>query len=304
MSMARGALLAAICSGCLCAATAGAQNLAQWMAALNGDRKLSELSLPGTHDSGARYDPWYGHGTTKCQDLSIRGQLDIGVRFLDIRCYQRKGEIRICHGPVDQRLTFEEVLRQCSDFLSAQKTECIIMSIQENCGPIFEPALDAQVRTNRAQWYLGAGIPKLNAVRGKIVLLRRFHAENLPEGIDATDWPDDSTNLVRQAGSNLLVQDHYRVRSIPQKWRLIQALYDESKAGDSDRLAINFASGYRPVLSVIPWIKGCSKAINPRIEAYFTPRAPEPPPLTHAITVLDFASRQRCAAIIRANTFP
>jgi 1-phosphatidylinositol phosphodiesterase len=216
------------------------------MAGVNGGKKLSELSIPGTHDSGARHNPWYGPGTTKCQDLSIRGQLDIGVRFLDIRCYQRKGEIRICHGPVDQRLTFESVLKQCSEFLLAHGTECIIMSIQENCGPIFEPALEAYVRTNRAEWYLGADIPELNAVRGKLVLLRRFYAAHPPKGIAATDWPDDSTNLVRQAGSNLLIQDYYRVRSIPQKWQLIQALYHEAKAGDSDRLAINFASGARP----------------------------------------------------------
>ena len=55
-----------------------------WMGLLNGNLSLASLSIPGTHDSGASYEYW--SGTAKCQDISIASQLDIGIRFLDIRC--------------------------------------------------------------------------------------------------------------------------------------------------------------------------------------------------------------------------
>ena len=55
-----------------------------WMSPLDGGLLLSQLSIPGTHDSGARFEPL--SRTAKCQTLTIGQQLDAGARFLDIRC--------------------------------------------------------------------------------------------------------------------------------------------------------------------------------------------------------------------------
>ncbi|MBN2842929.1 MAG: hypothetical protein JXM68_07555, partial [Sedimentisphaerales bacterium] len=49
-----------------------------WMAAQKDISLLSQLSIPGTHDSGARFEPI--GGTAKCQNLTIAEQLAIGVR--------------------------------------------------------------------------------------------------------------------------------------------------------------------------------------------------------------------------------
>ncbi|WP_228453080.1 hypothetical protein [Chryseobacterium sp. CH1] len=57
-----------------------------WMAGLQDNISLSKISIPGTHDSGARIDAPVVSGTAKTQDLSIAEQLNAGVRFLDIRC--------------------------------------------------------------------------------------------------------------------------------------------------------------------------------------------------------------------------
>jgi hypothetical protein len=40
---------------------------------------LSAITIPGTHDAGALYDPVYAPGTTKCQNLSISDQLIAGA---------------------------------------------------------------------------------------------------------------------------------------------------------------------------------------------------------------------------------
>src|SRR5207302_8528829 len=57
---------------------------ASWMGAISGGTSIAGLSIPGTHDTGARFEPT--PGTTKCQDLTVADQLSAGIRYFDIRC--------------------------------------------------------------------------------------------------------------------------------------------------------------------------------------------------------------------------
>lgn len=57
--------------------------ISNWMSALQDNVSLSQISVP-THDSGATVE--FPSGTAKTQNLTIAEQLNIGVRFLDIRC--------------------------------------------------------------------------------------------------------------------------------------------------------------------------------------------------------------------------
>lgn len=82
-----------------------------WMSFIQGERKLSALSIPGTHDAGARYEPV--SGTAKTQNLTIAEQLNAGVRFLDVRCRFVDDNFAIHHGPVYQHLNFDDVLQSC-----------------------------------------------------------------------------------------------------------------------------------------------------------------------------------------------
>ena len=65
--------------------------LLTWMSKLDDNTNITDLTIPGTHDSGANFDVpilpplIYVPDTSKNQDLSIRNQLNIGVRYLDIR---------------------------------------------------------------------------------------------------------------------------------------------------------------------------------------------------------------------------
>ncbi len=49
-----------------------------WMSAINGSAKISEISIPGTHDSCARHDTI----RSQCQWFSIIQQLNRGIRFI------------------------------------------------------------------------------------------------------------------------------------------------------------------------------------------------------------------------------
>ena len=51
------------------------------MAALPDDLRLSRLNLPGTHETCARY----GWPILNCQSATISGQLNAGIRLLDLR---------------------------------------------------------------------------------------------------------------------------------------------------------------------------------------------------------------------------
>ena len=80
-----------------------------WMRWVPDSKKLSVLSLPGTHDTMARY----GGGIAETQSLPLRAQLDAGIRVLDIRCRHVNDRFAIHHGIVFQFAYFDEVLAVC-----------------------------------------------------------------------------------------------------------------------------------------------------------------------------------------------
>jgi len=168
------------------------QTTLSWMGSLDGRKSLSQLSIPGTHNTGALYEPFYG--TSKCQDLTIPDQLAIGVRYLDIRCRHVDNAFAIYYGPISQHLSFAEVVTACISFLADNSTECIVMSVNEESIPsrntrTFEETFAAYVSEHPQRWELGTTIPTLDEARGKIVLLRRFPANSYMKGIDASRWP-------------------------------------------------------------------------------------------------------------------
>ncbi|KAJ4417753.1 hypothetical protein N0V85_001724 [Neurospora sp. IMI 360204] len=57
-------------------------HLNRWMAELDPSYPLSALSIPGTHNSPTCY---VSLPSVRCQAVSVREQLDNGVRFLDVR---------------------------------------------------------------------------------------------------------------------------------------------------------------------------------------------------------------------------
>ncbi|MET8630318.1 hypothetical protein ABZW30_42560 [Kitasatospora sp. NPDC004669] len=67
------------------AAAAASWNSANWMAGLPNGFKLTQLTIPGTHDSCCT-DPVNGTEWSHTQNRGVPQQLERGIRFLDIRC--------------------------------------------------------------------------------------------------------------------------------------------------------------------------------------------------------------------------
>lgn len=111
-----------------------AQVRSGWMDWLPNDRMLSELSLPGTHDTMAWRADLFGLDIARTQTMTLEDQLISGIRVIDIRAkYDNGKKFPIYHGITDLKVDFEEVLSTIKDFLKKNPTEFILMRFsQEN----------------------------------------------------------------------------------------------------------------------------------------------------------------------------
>lgn len=267
-----------------------------WMSALDPDLSLTQLSIPGTHDSMARYEPVWG--TAKCQNLALADQLNAGVRYLDIRCRHLNDSFVMHHGSVYQNANFNDVLNAAAQFLAANPSEAIVMSVKEEYNAsgdtrTFEQTFDSYVAQNPGLWNLDAGVPTIRQGRGKITLLRRFGAGSLPKGIDATNWADNATFV-----SGILdIQDDYVVSSDNTKWNQITALFGSAYSGSQSSLYLNYTSGYQSFLG-IPNIPTVSNTINPKLSSYFSGN----PTGRYGVVAMDFVDANTAALIYNKNS--
>ncbi|WP_030990916.1 phosphatidylinositol-specific phospholipase C [Streptomyces sp. NRRL S-1813] len=152
---------------------APAVSVQDWMSALGDATPVQRLTIPGTHDSGARMGgPWVA-----CQNTSVDAQLTSGVRFLDVRCRAIDNVFAIHHGAFYQELMFGDVLNACRAFLTAHPSETVLMRVKQEYSEvgaeefrrIFDLYLDD--KGYRSLFRLDAGLPTLGQARGRVVLL-------------------------------------------------------------------------------------------------------------------------------------
>jgi len=167
-----------------------------WMSGISETKRLSEITIPGTHESCA----YQASPMSKCQNLNLIEQMEKGIRYLDIRCREINNKFAIHHGREYLNLNFDDVLTACSNFLEKNSTECIIMEVSEGYRPgpgntkTFQEVFADYIANHGPNlWYLGNTFPAISEVRGKIFLLRRFvidyETSNINNwGLDVTEW--------------------------------------------------------------------------------------------------------------------
>ncbi len=270
----------------------------EWISSLDDAVHLSELIIPGTHDSGALLEPLPGLAAT--QTLTIEEQLDAGVRFLDLRARIVDDELWLYHGAIDQDQAFTDVFATMYAFLDAHPDEVLVASLKEETAPAnatktFDAIFSEYVAASPEHWELGTVVPRVGDARGRIVLLRRFPTTMAPLGIDASPWEDDTTFAINN-DAWIRVQDEYTVESNDAKWSAIEELHFRSEPGI---LSINFTSGYHTNEMGLPNILAVSDDINARLDAKFATAES----LRPLILVMDHVTRDRVRAVILANRF-
>jgi hypothetical protein len=269
-----------------------------WMGHLPGSKLLSQLTIPGTHDSGTYKGA--GGALAQCQTMSIADQLAAGIRRLDMRCGQIGNTFEIYH-TVDQNVSFDEVYTACIQFLQANPGECILMGIggawddinnkQVSINPIgsFEDVFNRYRQMHPNFWYLGDAIPTLDEVRGKIVLLRGFSTVQPPKGLDITggtlnaifDLQRTST-VPRQSTYTIHVQGKYVVNTtfdIESHATTVTDFLTTAATATNDDLYNNGASGASAGAfpnAVALGVAGTSMGTNAHIAEKLSNYAPDP----------------------------
>jgi 1-phosphatidylinositol phosphodiesterase len=243
-----------------------------WMKFIADNTNISQLSIPGTHDAAARIE--YFPGTTKCQNLSIADQLNAGVRYLDIRCRHINNGFAIHHGDVYQKLSFTDIINACSSFLKNNPSETILMCVKEEYNATgntrsFEDTFDSYVQQNPSLWNLDNTLQQLSQLRGKINLIKRFKGSS-SKGIQATGWSDNTTFDINYSSAKLRVQDNYTVSSTNTKWTQISSLLNEARNSNTNKLFMNYTSGYKSLLFGISNIPLVSGPVNDKADQFFS----------------------------------
>jgi hypothetical protein len=177
-----------------------------WMAGIPDDRRISELSIPGTHDTMSLHQSDYPFALNLMpinQSMPLIMQLASGIRVLDIRCRHDSDRFNIFHGPTDQHATFHGVLNPVVDFLRTHPTETVLMSIAQAPEPVnntrsfaetFEWYMDLSSPWGGTYrdwvWHPTSANPTLGDVRGKIVIYDAF-SEPPPACGEAVDSGGD-----------------------------------------------------------------------------------------------------------------
>ena len=219
-----------------------------WMAGAGDSTALARLTIPGTHDSGARF----GGLWAECQNTTIADQLNSGIRFLDVRCRITGDSFAIHHGAFYQNLMFGDVLIACRDFLAAHPSETVLMRVKQEYSQesdaafrrIFDIYLDN--KGWRPLFCIGDGLPTLGEARGKVVLI----GDN--GGLPGLRWGD---------GNFFDIQDDWNAAP-NAKYPKIEAHFRKA-AQQPGKLYINFVStsAYLPP-------RWNSDNLNPRVHTF------------------------------------
>lgn len=265
-----------------------------WMSKVDDNTKITELSIPGTHDSGATRSIFDVSG--KCQDTSIKTQLNIGVRFFDIRLQLVEDDFRVVHSFVDQKLDFEDVLEDMTDFIKEHKTEFLIMSIKEDASPVnatnwFEDEILEEFEEYKDIICFDNSLPEtIKDARGKIYILSRF---NTPIGITAYYGWQDSTSFELD---NMYIQDNYCITDVTVKQKDILDTIEYAKT-HKDKLVLNFTSCYDEDQLIPPTYAGTpALTINPWLEYQLDQEKGHV-----GIMIMDFVTLDLCKLVYRRN---
>lgn len=218
-----------------------------WMADLPDDLLISELSIPGTHDTMA---DCCGVGP-QTQTMDLPEQLISGLRAFDIRLRSIENVFAIHHSYSFLDVFFGDVLDDAISFLNAHPDEIIVMSVQKASDVksastlTFEDIFRNYMRDYSSHIWLPNAttgfdsqgfslMPTLGEVRGKIVFINGYRGgfgSSLPQYV--LRWQND------------YVQNDWSPPNLYSKWEDVKTHMNNSNTRiqtDKSNLYMSFLS--------------------------------------------------------------
>ena len=163
-----------------------------WMKDIPDNTRLSQMTIPGTHDSCSLF----GICCARTQTWTLVEQMRAGLRFFDIRLRRIDNTLRAYHGFVDQKETFDHILIYAFDFLDKNPTETIIMEIISEYDPknstksfreLYED--DTKTYNDKIVSYNNKDIT-LGEIRGKLLVVKVFEGSTsrIPNFLIQNSW--------------------------------------------------------------------------------------------------------------------
>ena len=192
----------------------------QWMKEIPDDIKISELTIPGTHDSCAYQIKGIGNlvsYATKTQSWNLEEQMKAGLRYFDIRLRSINNTLHCYHGPIDLNQKFDSILKIASSFLNKNKTETILMQIvseydDKNCTKSMEQMYQEYTINykNIIIEYDNNNIPTLGEIRGKLFFFKimKGSTRNISNFYIQNSWTCNTINQIGKKIKKIKTQFH------------------------------------------------------------------------------------------------
>ncbi|XP_009290935.1 1-phosphatidylinositol phosphodiesterase-like [Danio rerio] len=249
-----------------------------WMETLDGNMFISNITIPGTHDTMALH----GGAAAECQSWSLENQLLAGIRYLDLRV--SGNNLKVVHGVISQHTTFADVLNIVKGFLSQHKSETVLLRVKlESKGP-FPDDVANQLKNDPGCW-VNNEIPQLEDVRGKIVFVQK---KNFKLGVPLleTDKKGD-----------------YKVGNVEKKKaKIIEHLKQALEPCEVKAVVLNYSSGTGwPLGRLDRTPKNVAKKINPWLYSHLEGASKENIKLCFGVIAMDFPGLDLIQLIISFN---
>ncbi len=108
-----------------------------WMSCLDDDALVTDVVIPGSHNSASHEMSWLG----SCQSLSIKQEMQVGVRYFNIRVTKKSGVLKTFHGPITG-VEVAPIIDDINSFLTANPSEFLILDFQKFDNDVQSELLD------------------------------------------------------------------------------------------------------------------------------------------------------------------
>lgn len=245
------------------AAKAQVTDYQNWMAQLDDDAFVCQLSIPGAHDAcSSSFSSASALGALfsgKVQTKSVEQMLPLGVRLFDLRPAVNGNKLTIYHGVLQTSSDFNTVMQQLCNYVTTHPTEfCVVVIRHETDGDDNNANFGSMLQTSLTQFsdYLVNFRPNLTVgeARGKILFLSRDEYNAPIRGGRITGWPGNTSSNAGQCYGlethkcSMWVQDFFEYSDVNDKKNSIEAMLNQSRqlAGKYNYTwVINETSGYK-----------------------------------------------------------
>lgn len=296
-----------------------------WMSGIDDSMKLSEFTIPGTHDSATEHIMFpYSYS---CQNTSVTEQLNAGFRFFDLRLqkvddtesgntdtstnadaesapnsgldfamHHGNGICKKNAGLNADTLYYSDICSQTYEFLEANPSECVIFLLSCDDNESLADFMADEISVNGKYWFTENVNPSLGDVRGKIVTITRDASNETGYGIGAVytatpeDGPYESGTI--SCDCRLLYQDLYTL-GVNDKWDAFDALLSDCPA-DENTFSVNYLSCASGLFN-LPSPKENARALNKRLMQRELSEG------NYGIVLVDFASEELAKKLYLTN---